>query len=197
MNKEEIMELTLSSGSDDLGMFGGRYRGNKFIQQVPDEIVGCLDYLYQNLHKVTNYMEVGAAGGGVAYLVNVVLSPDKTIIVDNNQHSAHVHRKNSLNGFNVTEFIGNSQGKEAHDFVSSLQCKIDLLFIDADHSYSGVKTDTANFIEFVNSGGYIMFHDGIICHGVNTWVEELKKDPQVKHITRFGTRLGIDLFQKI
>jgi hypothetical protein len=127
----------------------------------------------------------------------MVLSPDKTIIVDNNSHPAHVYRKEALRGFTVEEFIGNSQGKEAHNFVSALQCKMDLLFIDADHSYSGVKNDTVNFINFVNLGGYVMFHDGVICSGVNAWVEELKKYPQLAHIARFGTRLGIDLFKRV
>ena len=36
---------------------------------------------------------------------------------------------------------------------------IDLLFIDGDHSYDGVKADFENFKCLVKSGGYVAFHD--------------------------------------
>ncbi len=37
--------------------------------------------------------------------------------------------------------------------------KIDLLFIDADHSYEGVSSDWKNWSPFMNKGGIIAFHD--------------------------------------
>jgi len=37
--------------------------------------------------------------------------------------------------------------------------KIDLLFIDADHSYKGVSDDWKNWSPFVKKGGVIVFHD--------------------------------------
>ena len=36
---------------------------------------------------------------------------------------------------------------------------IDLLFIDGDHSYNGVKSDFINYFPLVNSGGFIIFDD--------------------------------------
>lgn len=36
---------------------------------------------------------------------------------------------------------------------------IDLLFIDADHSESGLQRDIDGWLQFVNIGGYVLFHD--------------------------------------
>ena len=36
---------------------------------------------------------------------------------------------------------------------------IDVLFIDGDHSYSGVKHDYETYIKFVKINGYIVFDD--------------------------------------
>lgn len=36
---------------------------------------------------------------------------------------------------------------------------IDLLFIDADHSASGLQRDIDGWLQFVNVGGYVLFHD--------------------------------------
>jgi len=42
--------------------------------------------------------------------------------------------------------------------------KLDLLFIDADHSYAGVKQDFLSYRHFVRDGGIIAFHDIVPDH---------------------------------
>jgi predicted O-methyltransferase YrrM len=42
--------------------------------------------------------------------------------------------------------------------------KLDLLFIDADHSYAGVKQDFMNYRQFVRDGGIVAFHDIVQDH---------------------------------
>ena len=37
--------------------------------------------------------------------------------------------------------------------------KLDLLFIDGDHSYSGVKSDFETYVDLVRPGGMVAFHD--------------------------------------
>ena len=37
--------------------------------------------------------------------------------------------------------------------------KIDILFIDGDHSYDGIVEDFNNYVDFVNDGGFIVFDD--------------------------------------
>lgn len=45
--------------------------------------------------------------------------------------------------------------------------KYDLLIIDGDHSYAGVKADYQNYVDLVRAGGYIIFDD----YGSTDWPE--------------------------
>jgi len=71
--------------------------------------------------------------------------------------------------------------------------KIALLFIDADHSYEGVKTDFDNFSPFVAPGGVIIFHDAYGENGetentpwpgVTRFCKELEANPKWKLIEK-------------
>ena len=56
---------------------------------------------------------------------------------------------------------GDSHKQETIEWVNRVLDgrKIDLLFIDGDHSYTGTRLDYYNFIPFMASGGVIIFHD--------------------------------------
>lgn len=64
--------------------------------------------------------------------------------------------------------------------------KFDLLIIDGDHSYAGVKTDFENYIQNVKLGGYVIFDD----YGSKEWpeVQEYvdKELTDVDYIARVG-----------
>ena len=49
--------------------------------------------------------------------------------------------------------------------TSAAETKYDVLIIDGDHSYAGVKSDYVNYMTFVNRGGYIVFDD----YGAKDW----------------------------
>ncbi len=51
--------------------------------------------------------------------------------------------------------------------------KIDLLFIDGDHSRHAVESDFYNWSKFVKKGSYILFHDYTNPCGVKDFVDEL------------------------
>lgn len=74
-----------------------------------------------------------------------------------------------------TQIIGNSHSQDIHDLVP--QKEYDLLLIDGDHSYDGVRRDYRTYQHFVKKGGYILFHDTINkdC-GVPKFWEELKAE---------------------
>ena len=53
--------------------------------------------------------------------------------------------------------------------------KYDCIFIDADHSYEGVKKDYINALKYINEGGIIIFHDiGNTSVGVAQCWDEVK-----------------------
>lgn len=62
--------------------------------------------------------------------------------------------------------------------------KYDIIYIDGDHTYLGVKNDLINAFAKIKDGGYIMGHD----YGIN-----LKK---AKYIYKFGVKKAVNEFCK-
>ena len=200
LTKEQIANQILEFGSDSLNVFGGKYEGGINLQQVPFEITECINFLLSQNRKYENFIEVGSAGGGNTYTFNYFFNPSTVTIVDDNNHPKHGLRVTTLKDVNRKEYIGNSQGPEAKQFVKDLNIGFDLMFIDADHSYEGVKNDTHNYLEFLNKGGFLLFHDIEICEGVKQWHNELKSDSSLElafEVTSPDSpKCGIGIFKK-
>jgi hypothetical protein len=56
-------------------------------------------------------------------------------------------------------FIADSQTEETRDKVKEFCPKYDLIFIDGDHSYDGVRRDFELYQDLLSPRGYIVFHD--------------------------------------
>lgn len=60
---------------------------------------------------------------------------------------------------------------------------VDMLFIDADHSYQGVKRDYEAWFSKVKTGGYFAFHDvGEGCEVLDYYNKELLHDKRIERI---------------
>jgi len=84
-----------------------------------------------------------------------------------------------------------------------LEGPIDLLFIDGDHSYQGVKSDFEMYSPLVRDSGIVAFHD--IAHarsdyGVKLFWNEIKNGYKYREIINSGASadqaLGIGLLWK-
>jgi predicted O-methyltransferase YrrM len=76
--------------------------------------------------------------------------------------------------YNTSEFkdvIVPLKGR-AHDMVTFLNEPIDLLFIDADHSYDAVTSDLKTYLPKVKAGGTILLHDWGWAEGVQRAIRE-------------------------
>ena len=122
--------------------------------------------------KKINYMEIGAYAGASSCLMlqrpnTTVISIDlgepipKAVVFEN-----IINYKNNNNYYKYIQ--GNSQFQETKDKVIETLSnsrvlgytnKIDLLFIDGDHSLDGVLNDFNLYKDLVNVGGYIVFDD--------------------------------------
>ena len=80
------------------------------------------------------------------------------------------------NGQKMHLIMGDSHKKETKNMAKRLlgKAKLDLLFIDGDHRYEGVKADYKRYSSFVKKGGIIAFHDITRVPEVKKFWDELK-----------------------
>ena len=192
---DEIKEVVEMAGSNHLQVFGGSKLGGKEIQQHPLEISEAIHFLITCGMNFKNFLEVGVAAGGTTYILNHYLHFGKIVLLDDNTHSTARLRPKILEGIKYKEFIGNSQNQNAREFVEQQELMFDLIHIDADHSYQGVKRDTYNYIDLMTPGGYIMFHDTKSCKGVEKWLGELIKLDNIELVFTTDHKHGIKIIQ--
>jgi predicted O-methyltransferase YrrM len=105
-------------------------------------------------------------GGGKLYAIdphrptnwNDTASVDSFSIITENLRKAGVTE--------FVEIVRKISGEAAKGWTQ----KIDLIFIDGDHSYEGVKADWALFLPYLNEFGVVVFHDTL-------W--DLRPDPKI------------------
>lgn len=112
------------------------------------------------------YLEIGSYAGASISLISSHPFPTKCFSVDLGTPISPTTVDGNVNKFknekSTFEYIqGNSQSVEVINKVINIVEKIDILFIDGDHSYNGVISDYNNYKIFVNDGGYIVFDDYI------------------------------------
>jgi predicted O-methyltransferase YrrM len=143
-----------------------------------------------------NVLEIGTARGGVFWVLCQISNKLAKII------SLDMPRGEFGEGYSLTDverfknYAKNGQKLhflrlDSHEESTKKKVKsllknggLDLLFIDGDHTYHGVKKDWEMYSPLVKKGGYIVFHD--ICHHTTVptcqveqlW-RELKKDKKV------------------
>lgn len=115
---------------------------------------------YKKKEKI-NYLEIGCYAGASACLMlqrpnTSVISIDLGYPISEKVVYQNIEKFNThKNEYRYIRGNSNDQTilKEVTDF------KVDILFIDGDHSYSAVKNDFINYSSLVVSGGYIVFDD--------------------------------------
>lgn len=149
------------------------------------EMFNCLKFLQSK--QLTGFIEIGSANGASFHCWAKVISTGPKISVDLNYgHRVGLEipdvnttdnvlasgeasfavvktRNNNWRKYfsDVCAIEGNSLATETIETMRSTLngVKVDWLFIDACHEYSAVTADLKNYSPFVNSNGYIGFHD--------------------------------------
>jgi predicted O-methyltransferase YrrM len=172
-------ELELCRTPDDYFDFATRYLGH---QQWRQEITEFLKFAMAE--KPVRVCEVGLFTGGTNLMLTHALPTVQLIIgVD-----MHIRNRSQLTYY--------AKPSQRQVFVTGKSCddatlekvaqalgneKLDLLFIDADHGYDGVKRDFMCYKQFVREGGVIVFHDIIQDH-----LTKFKRDPATWEGARSG-----------
>jgi predicted O-methyltransferase YrrM len=176
-NPAEIVDLSLRAFTDFPYLHFG-WQINPL--QVPDEMTKLLEITKK--HQPKYLLEIGTASGGTLFSFSKTASPHATIIsvdlpggkfgagyyiwrIPYYKSFASKHQKIKL-------LRRNSHDPSTLNKVKSYlhNAQLDMLFIDGDHTYKGVKQDFELYSPLVRKGGLIVFHD-IAYHPPKTGVE--------------------------
>jgi cephalosporin hydroxylase len=140
---------------------------NRFFgpHQIEGEILALLEWASEITPRFV--CEIGTAMAGTTYLLGQSLPSVQDLIgID-----LHVRRRHRLRFFSRRDqrlafFDGSSYAPEMVERVSRHLNgqKLDLLFIDGDHSFAGVASDFSAYRHFVRDGGIIICHDIVQDH---------------------------------
>ena len=135
-------------------------RSNVGIAQIESEVIGFHDFLRRRSPRVV--CELGTELGGHLFMLSKSLpTVEKLIGAD-----LRVQNRAFLLGLSgphlrIELIDGNTRDRGVIEAVSRAvgDDKVDVLFIDGDHSYEGVKADFMNYRGLVRDGGVVAFHD--------------------------------------
>ena len=139
------------------------------IQQVRKEIHKFVDILLKQ-KNLKNCLEIGLGAYGSTHFLWRLLF-NKTITIEHQKYRVFKFTENMTKHYD--KFVFNDLKSSfiyglSHDTSSVEKLekilkgkKLDLLFIDGDHTYKSVLCDWLIYKNFVNKGGIIAFHDCI------------------------------------
>ena len=155
------------------------------IQQVKLEIHKFIDVLLKQ-KKLQNCLEIGLGFYGSTHFLWRLLF-EKTITIENQKDRVFKFGEN-MNKFHNKFVFNDLKSRFIYDLshdTSSVEKvdkllngeKLDLLFIDGDHTYKSVLCDWLLYKNFVAKGGIIAFHDCIANddgYGVPKFLKKIK-----------------------
>jgi predicted O-methyltransferase YrrM len=202
MNFDELVELINSWGSDCLGRFCGSFQGGIYLQQNPKEMANLIILLQHRNIEIENYLEIGCAAGGLTYVIDHFFKPKRIVLVDDEKHIRHKLSQTVLKDISYQKIVGDSQSESTRLQLFNLDLRFDIIFVDGDHSYKGVKKDTINYLPLLKKRGLIIFHDVAekTC-GIKKWVDEMVLDERIDLclVASFVTNpggLGIGVYER-
>jgi predicted O-methyltransferase YrrM len=156
--------------------------------QVPAELLELANLIATRKPKTV--LEIGTALGGTLLLMCRLSDPNATIIsldLADRDLRYRGYREPIFRSFprkrqKLHLVLADSHREETkHRIANLLEDKgLDILFIDGDHSYGGVRSDFEMYSPFVRQGGIVIFHDIVEhspekCCEVNRFWMELRQ----------------------
>ena len=164
------------------------------IQQVKTEIYKFIDVLLKQ-KKNKNCLEIGlGAYGSTHFLWRLIFK--KTITIEYQKYRVFKFTEN-MNRFHNKFVFNDSKSRFIYGLSHETSCvekidkvlngeKLDLLFIDGDHTYKSVLCDWLIYKNFVAKGGIVAFHD-CVGKGDNNGVPKF-----LKKINLFDVKIKLE-----
>jgi cephalosporin hydroxylase len=156
--RAERSAATHAITSEECFGFSREYFGVGPVQHL-SEITALLELARENGTRVV--CEIGAEDAGTSVMFSRALQPDTLIVMDLYVKNRWRLRKAAPSSQRVCVLDGDT----THPLTTRrLQHKlkgqkIDLLLIDGDHRWRGVRQDFLTYRQFVRNGGLVAFHD--------------------------------------
>lgn len=140
----------------------------------PSEIA-VLDRCIREIRPAKTYLEIGSYLGSSLRRFSVCMESDARLVgVDRPIQRDGIEGKllamvDALNADTYTckVFLGNSRDPDIVKQVHAECPVVDVLFIDGEHTETGVNADAENYVPLVRQGGLVMFHDVGPCEWSN------------------------------
>lgn len=141
-------------------------------------------YLYKIVKSLNsaNLVEIGRFKGGGTFLMAAAMDENSELL----SYDLHVKMKNYFDGEVMDEVLKNALERyglsERTRIIVGDSSKVDvgsepvdLVFIDGDHSYEGVKKDFLHWHKSVKPGGHLLFHDSAKTREFTTYREDVAR----------------------
>ncbi len=164
-------------------------KGMIYTKQVKSEIIRLLNILRkQNLRFI---LEIGTLKGGTLFLLSKISSKNALIIsldLPGGKYGGgysilktFLYKSFALHQQKIHLIRANSHHKSTLKIINKIlgSNKLDLLFIDGDHTYEGVKKDFNMYYPLVKKSGIIALHD-IVPHSIESEVKVFKFWNEIK-----------------
>ncbi|MFW9821462.1 MAG: class I SAM-dependent methyltransferase [Candidatus Thorarchaeota archaeon] len=158
--------------------------------QIKYEINKLLETLQDLKPKII--LEIGTAGGGTFFLFTRIAHPKATLISVDLPGGAFgggyakwkipIYKSFAIGNQKIKLLRADSHNPKILEEVKNLinNKMVDFLFIDADHTYEGVKKDFMMYSSLVRKGGIVALHD-IVEHTKSSGCEVKKFWDEIKH----------------
>lgn len=186
---DTVVQRIREAGTDSLSHFGNGYthEGGLTLQQNPDEFAALTLFLAER-GPFERYMEIGSASGGACRFLNDNVGFGRVLSIDDGNHvRANEQAANFSHVLSLSQIICDSHTPPSRQFLRDTLAgdKLDVAFIDGDHSYEGVVMDIDLTLEFCRRGTLIIFHDTIACPPVRRAWDEAVRARRLKPIAEF------------
>lgn len=174
LQREVLKERSLSEWFDFVSSFQDRFLfARRRISIAPSQVKREFLQLLEDVRalKPRRILEIGTANGGTIFLLARAALPDASLVTVDLPAKGQPHGYPSWKEPIFRAFAGSNQKLwlvrgDSHDVGTAERVRaaldyalVDFLFIDADHSYEGVKRDFELYSPLVRPGGLVAFHD--------------------------------------